>query len=746
MSWVLVVTHDLQAIGSRFLVDTTFCDNVIYDLKMKVKEKWKVDLAHVDAESLTVWKLKGKNIINRSNSGIKRLAEILGNINIDDKDTVEELNTSVKAADLVLPPDETLLVQVPAVVSNEDHSLQVRDPVVSKVGSKYEDCFLRVHIKGDFIEEDMNSNGIVATYIVPDFVKKLVIFIFCRMLAKAEPFVGKAAWEKYFDNLTADQEIRFPANKREINHLIHISSVDVEKSWDPLTEGSPRHFKEDDANWLFFYALAHRFRSLHSNIASDGTLKAVVKTGQESLPFSLITQVGKHYFTYSPKNDFLVLKFGLPRVTVEVNSNPPYGPPVGLYRLMLQAASVVRFANTFIDVYKEKKTFLLVAIFVGHTGLSHRYIFYQRRDSRKVYHKRRSFRLSKEGDRMEFALELYNIASALENESDSESGDTESRVKELTEGVDKLSQDRSMPKFTSETKCTVSNDKGNQPGPSVCPKGNASGANEQLEASGYQVVPDVFETDGGTWELLVKLPPHIRTHLCDGSNELHILKYLRTIRPPSPHIISLIETVPSTTGGWLILSKLHSIRDQGFMDSRGVRGRDQLGRGLIKGLAYLHEHKVAHRDVKPSNLVCDDVFRLQIIDFDVAIEVQDENTEVDEYRGTEDWTAPEIGEEDGPTPMYSPIKADRWSCGCVLLRHMMVGKGDNRLSEFAEQLMANDPQQRPSLLEWDKWSAAPFSVAANALVDCGKEPRPRQDMVEESMKPPEAKKPRLAGD
>ncbi|KAH9017766.1 kinase-like domain-containing protein [Lactarius deliciosus] len=361
---------------------------------------------------------------------------------------------------------------------------------------------------------------------------------------------------------------------------------------------------------------------------------------------------------------------------------------------------------------------------------------------------------------MEFALELYNIASALENESDSESGDTESRIKELTAGVEKLSQDRGMPKFTSETKCTVSNDREDQFGPSVCPKGDASDANEQLEASGYQVVPDVFETDGGTWELLVKLPPHIRTvyrqsdpnkteliakHLCDGSNELHILKYLRTIQPPSPHIISLIETVPSTTGGWLILPKLHSIRDQGFMDSCGVCDRDQLGRGLIKGLAYLHEHKVAHRDVKPSNLVCDDVFRLQIIDFDVAIEVQDENTEVDEYRGTEDWTAPEIGEEDGPTPMYSPIKADRWSCGCVLLRHMMVGKGDNRLSEFAEQLMARDPQQRPSLLEWDKWSA-PFSVAANALVDRGKEPRRRQDMVEESMKPPEAKKPRLAGD
>ncbi|KAH9060914.1 kinase-like domain-containing protein [Lactarius vividus] len=126
------------------------------------------------------------------------------------------------------------------------------------------------------------------------------------------------------------------------------------------------------------------------------------------------------------------------------------------------------------------------------------------------------------------------------------------------------------------------------------------------------------------------------------------------------------------------------------MDSRGVRSRDQLSLGVIKGLAHLHEYRIAHRDVKPGDLVCDDVFRLEIIDFDVAIEVQDEH----EYRGTRNWTAPEMGEEDGPTPMYNTIKADRWSCGRVLLRHIM---------------------QRPSLLTWDRWSAVSLSDMANVL-------------------------------
>ena len=98
----------------------------------------------------------------------------------------------------------------------------------------------------------------------------------------------------------------------------------------------------------------------------------------------LIIQVEDIDHTYRPKSDFLVLKYGLPRLAVEINSVSPGRPALDYHRLMLQGASIVRFANSFLDAYREKKNFIFVAIFISDIGVADRYFMFQKGSSEKV--------------------------------------------------------------------------------------------------------------------------------------------------------------------------------------------------------------------------------------------------------------------------------------------------------------------------------------------------------------------------
>jgi hypothetical protein len=83
------------------------------------------------------------------------------------------------------------------------------------------------------------------------------------------------------------------------------------------------------------------------------------------------------------------MNYGLPRLAVEVNSQPQNRPAVDLYRMMLQAASVIRFANTKQEAYKKEKNFVFVAIYIKSNGSAERYLIYQ--DEKKDPHKVRTY-------------------------------------------------------------------------------------------------------------------------------------------------------------------------------------------------------------------------------------------------------------------------------------------------------------------------------------------------------------------
>jgi serine/threonine protein kinase len=133
----------------------------------------------------------------------------------------------------------------------------------------------------------------------------------------------------------------------------------------------------------------------------------------------------------------------------------------------------------------------------------------------------------------------------------------------------------------------------------------------------------------------------------------------------------------------------------------------QFAEDVMAGVMFLHGQNVAHRDIKPENLVYTDTFRVQIIDFELAIRVQDEDDTVEDDVGTDDYRAPETYDPYGegrPKP-YSPIRADRWSCGRVVL--WVLSRLDDSvlcpdLFSFAHRLQDDNPMDRPPLVEWMK--------------------------------------------
>jgi len=216
----------------------------------------------------------------------------------------------------------------------------------------------------------------------------------------------------------------------------------------------------------------------------------------------------------------------------------------------------------------------------------------------------------------------------------------------------------------------------------------------------------------------------------EESHELEILKVLNNFQPRSEHIISLLDSFQVQSRTWAILPEMDSVKDY-ILGAPGELSEHigQICWGLIKGLAYLHGHRIAHRDIKPDNLlVRREDFCLKVIDFDLGMNVKDEDEEVDGKCGTEGWMAPEV---EARSSMYSPIRADRWSCGQVII-HLLnkFRKKDEALSGIAKNLKAHSPRDRPSLLEWQISSALPvLDSAKGRRAEKRKASRPRQDII-----------------
>lgn len=138
-----------------------------------------------------------------------------------------------------------------------------------------------------------------------------------------------------------------------------------------------------------------------------------------------------------------------------------------------------------------------------------------------------------------------------------------------------------------------------------------------------------------------------------------------------PHIIQLYDHFKDKKKFFLILEYCpnQSIHDEVTQcDGLTVERFGQVASDVVDALVYCHANGVAHRDIKPGNILLDKYNRAKIADFGLAAQTEvDELT--DHFAGSLSYQAPELFQK----KPHSAMMADIWALG-VTFATMIMGR------------------------------------------------------------------------
>lgn len=154
----------------------------------------------------------------------------------------------------------------------------------------------------------------------------------------------------------------------------------------------------------------------------------------------------------------------------------------------------------------------------------------------------------------------------------------------------------------------------------------------------------------------------------DAAMEPRIVREIDAMRrlQNHPNILKIFEVMATKTKIYLVME----LATGGELFGK-ISGRRKLKESvarryfqqLVSALSFCHQNGVAHRDVKPQNLLLDAEGNLKVSDFGLAaLPEQLRNGLLQTSCGTPAYTAPEVFGRRG----YDGSKADAWSCGVIL--------------------------------------------------------------------------------
>ncbi|RVW55889.1 CBL-interacting serine/threonine-protein kinase 7 [Vitis vinifera] len=142
---------------------------------------------------------------------------------------------------------------------------------------------------------------------------------------------------------------------------------------------------------------------------------------------------------------------------------------------------------------------------------------------------------------------------------------------------------------------------------------------------------------------------------------------------------------------------------------------------LVSALLFCHQNGVAHRDMKPQNLLLDQDGNLKVSDFGLsALPDQLKNGLLHTACGTPAYTAPEVVSRKG----YDGEKADAWSCGVILFVFLsgFLPFDDSNLVTMYRKIHRRDYQ-------FPSWISRPARSVISQLLD----PNPNKRMSIEAL-------------
>ncbi|KAL4312032.1 hypothetical protein GQ457_01G032160 [Hibiscus cannabinus] len=159
-----------------------------------------------------------------------------------------------------------------------------------------------------------------------------------------------------------------------------------------------------------------------------------------------------------------------------------------------------------------------------------------------------------------------------------------------------------------------------------------------------------------------------KTKTVDAAMEPRIIREVSAMRrlQHHPNILKIHEVMATKTKIYLVMELASGgelfakvLRRGRLVEPAARRYFTQ----LVSALHFCHENGVAHRDVKPQNLLLDQNGSLKVSDFGLsALPEQLSDGLLHTACGTPAYTAPEVVRRKG----YDGSKADAWSCGVIL--------------------------------------------------------------------------------